>query len=314
MSAVQQFVPNRTDIGIHPPNYRLPATAHVGRVRLAVSNLGRSITFYSRVIGLSILRHEQTFAQLGARGSDEVLLELEEVAGVTPINRRSRLGLYHTAFLLPSREDLSSFVRHLADQKVYFGAGDHIYSEALYLTDPDGLSVEVYADRPQKDWQYEGREIVSATNPVRFETLPQVAENSWHGAPAATRIGHVHMYIGDLEKAAAFYNAGLGLDIVTWRYPGALFTSAGGYHHHVGLNTWAAGSPPATKEDARLLFWELVLPTEQEREQLLGSLRVAGYIQTLTAHGVPAVTDPWGITVALVVRESSPATGEVSHV
>lgn len=314
MPASQSAPSISDDIGLHPPKYRLPASAHVGRVRLAVSSLGQSIAFYSRVIGLFVLRQEPRFAQLGARGSDEVLLELEEMAEVTPITRRSRLGLYHTAFLLPSREDLSSFVRHLATNGIEFGAGDHIYSEALYLTDPDGLSVEVYVDRPKKDWQYEGREIVSATNPVRFETLPPVAEDSWQGAPAGTTIGHVHFYIGDLKQAAAFYNAGLGLDIVTWRYPGALFTSAGGYHHHVGLNVWAAGSPSATREDARLLFWEMVLPTEQERERALQNLLEGGFARVESAYGNPSVVDPWGITVSLVVRAEAEPSLESSGV
>jgi catechol 2,3-dioxygenase len=286
-------------VGIHPPKYRLPSSAEVGRVRLAVSSLERSVTFYSQIVGLFILRRDHTCAQLGVSG--RILLELKEEPEVTPITGRSRLGLYHTAFLLPSRQDLSSFVRHLTAEHIEFGAGDHFVSEAIYLVDPDGLGVEVYADRPRENWRYEGREIVSGTSPVRFETFPPVAENSWQGVPAGTRIGHVHLYVGDLEKAAAFYHAGLGLDIVTWRYPGALFVSAGGYHHHVGLNIWAAGSPPASKEDARLLFWELVLPSEQERERALRSLREAGFEETATADGVTAVTDPWGITVALVV-------------
>lgn len=290
-----------TEIGIHPPNYRLPGTAHIGRVRLAVSDLARSITFYSRVIGLTLLHLEGNLAQLGIAENDRILLELEQLPGVQSIERRSRLGLYHTAFLLPNREALSSFVRHLAQLNVSFGSGDHLYSEALYLTDPDGLTVEVYADRPRDQWLVEGREIVSATNPVRFEQLPLVDDASWHGAPTGTTIGHVHLYVGDLDRAASFYNAALGLDIVTWRYPGALFTSAGGYHHHVGLNVWAAGSPVAAATDARLLFWELVLPSEDEQQKVLASLLAAGYAQTRTTHGAPAITDPWGITVALVI-------------
>jgi catechol 2,3-dioxygenase len=209
--------------------------------------------------------------------------------------------LYHTAFLLPSREDLSSFVLHLRDQNISFGAGDHIYSEALYLVDPDGLSVEVYADRPKSQWIYDEAEIVGATDPVRFAELPAVAPGSWKGAPKGTTVGHVHLYVGDLQVAAQFYNAGLGLDIVTWRYPGALFTSAGGYHHHVGLNVWAAGSPRASERDSRLLFWELVLPDEDTCERAIESLRVAGYSEGNTLRGAKVVTDPWGITVSLVV-------------
>jgi len=297
-------LPEAPQIGIHPPQYRLPASAHVGRVRLGVSNLDRATSFYGDVIGLAVLNQGAAhphIAVLGAHGSHRVLLELEEVPGVQPIGPRTRLGLYHTAFLLPSREALSSFVNHLRQLGINFGTGDHIYSEALYLTDPDGLTVEVYADRPREQWIYEGQEIVSATEAVRFAELPIVAEDSWKGAPAGTTVGHVHLYIGDLKAAADFYHTALGLDIVTWRYPGALFISAGGYHHHVGLNVWAAGSPPASPQDARLLFWELALPNADEVERVAKSLTRRGYVQTQTATGAKVFTDPWGITVALVI-------------
>jgi catechol 2,3-dioxygenase len=227
-------------------------------------------------------------------------LELEEIPGVQGIGRRIRLGLYHTAFLLPSREAFSSFVRHLVRTGTYFGSADHLVSEALYLTDPDGLQVEVYADRSREQWSYDGREIVMGTEPLRFEELAPIADNGWNGAPAGTTVGHVHMYVGDLETAAKFYHAALGLDITTRRYPGALFTSAGGYHHHVGLNVWAASSPPASEGDARLLFWELVLPNKDEVERVKVNLVKAGYPALRTAEAVPAFADPWGITVALV--------------
>lgn len=280
-----------TEIGIYPPAYRLPATAHVGKVRLAISNLDRSLEFYTKVIGLNVISQSATLAQLGAQNSQSVLLELEQLPGVQPIGRRTRLGLYHTAFLLPNREALSSFVNHLRQLRIQFGAGDHLYSEALYLTDPDGLTVEVYADRPRSTWTIDGREIVGATNPVRFSELPPVAPDSWHGAPTGTTVGHVHLYIGDLDKAARFYHAALGFDIVTWRYPGALFVSAGGYHHHVGLNIWAADSPVAGPSDSRLLFWELVLPNQQEIDRIAASL---------ASNGFEASTDPWGIKVTVV--------------
>ncbi|CAN5669133.1 catechol 2,3-dioxygenase [soil metagenome] len=289
-----------SEIGIRPPHYRLPASAHIGRVRLAVSELERSVAFYRDVIGLQVLREEDRMVQLGAQGCGRVLLELQEMPGVSAIGRRTRLGLYHTAFLLPSREALSSFVQHLTKLGVPFGAGDHIYSEALYLTDPDGLQVEVYADRPQDQWIFEGREIVSATGPVHFETMPTVAEDSWQGAPAGTTVGHVHLYIEDLKAAEKFYIGALGLDIVTWRYPGALFTSAGGYHHHVGLNVWAAGSPVATEQDARLLFWEMVLPDADEIDRAAASLSLGDFDEINTENGARAFRDPWGIVVALV--------------
>lgn len=289
-------------IGIHPPGFRLPESARVGRVRLAVSSLQLSVAFYTEVIGLSVLEVRGKLARLGAQSDDRVLLELEEIPGVEPLGRISRLGLYHTAFLLPTREDLSSFVRHLVAKNVGFGSGDHIYSEALYLVDPDGLSVEVYADRPRSEWIFEGVEIVSATNPVRFAELPKVADDSWKGAPKGTTVGHVHLYVGDLKMAAQFYSAGLGLDIVTWRYPGALFMSAGGYHHHVGLNVWAVGSPVASDRDSRLLCWEMILPNENVREEAMQSLLAAGFKLQRDSRSEQKVSDPWGITVSLAVE------------
>ena len=286
-------------VGISPAGYRLPAATRLGKVRLAVSELERSLSFYKQVIGLQEVGRCGHLAQLAAQGSDRVLLELEQLPGVEAIGRRSRLGLYHTAFLLPTREDLSSFVQHLQRSGVPFGAGDHLYSEALYLTDPDGLSVEVYADRPRDRWTIENREIVAATDALRFETLPVVPIGSWPGVPMGTTMGHVHFYVGNLDEARQFYYSGLGLDITTWRYPGALFTSAGGYHHHVGLNVWAAASPPAAKTDARLLFCELVLPTRAEVKTAAANLAGGGHAVTTLETGVVSVTDPWGITCDL---------------
>jgi catechol 2,3-dioxygenase len=283
--------------GIASPGYRLPATAHVGRVRLAVSQLERSVAFYRDVIGLAVLERAGNLARLGAGG--QVLLELEALPGVRSLGRSKRLGLYHTAFLLPSRADLSAFVRHLWKLGVGFGAGDHLVSEALYLVDPDDLEVEVYADRPREAWTYKGQMLRMGTDAVRFDELAAVATGEWQGAPAGTTTGHMHFYVGDLAAAAEFYLAGLGLD-VTVQIPSALFTSAGGYHHHVGLNVWAAGSPVASERDARLLFWELVLPDAEEVAKVAGNLVRAGYSEAQVANGARAFTDPWGITAALV--------------
>ena len=282
--------------GIAAPGYRLPGSAHVGRVRLAVSDLERSVAFYRDVIGLAVIEQTSNLARLGA--GNKFLLELEAVPGVRALGRSKRLGLYHTAFLLPTRADLGAFVKHLWKLGVPFGAGDHLVSEAIYLADPDGLEVEVYADRPRDTWTFDGPELRMATDPVRFGELAAVA-GEWNGAPAGTTVGHVHFYVGDLRQAADFYHAALGLDVMT-KFPGALFTSAGGYHHHVGLNVWASGSPVASENDARLLFWELALPDAEEIEQVTASLRAGGFEETVAANGARAFVDPWGIRVALV--------------
>ncbi len=294
---------NRTDAGIHPSPYRLPDAARVGLVRLAVSNLERSVAFYTGVIGLSVLSADpQGIARLGVKGTREVLLELQEVPGVQSIERRTRLGLYHTAFLLPTREALASFVLHLESRRVPFGSSDHLYSEALYLTDPDGLTVEVYADRPSVQWTVEERELVTGVLPLRLQELTSLAKDTWSGVPPGTTMGHLHFFVGDLEQAKNFYHHALGLDIMTWRYPGALFTSAGGYHHHVGLNIWAVGSPPASDKDARLLFWKLVLPGNEDVERVKASFQRAGYSVAVASSGEPMISDPWGIRVVLATE------------
>ena len=291
-----------TSPGIHPPGYRLPASTYVGKVRLAVSDLEAAIGFYSGVIGLAVLNRDGNLAQLGPHGSAQILLELEALPGVQPILYGKRLGLYHTAFLLPTREDLSSFVQHLRKLRVPFAAGDHLVSEAIYLTDPDGLEVEVYADRPRDTWSYSGSQLRMGTQAVNFASLPAVAPDCWQGAPAGTTVGHMHFYIGDVERAASFYHSGLGLDIMV-QIPSALFTSAGGYHHHVGLNVWAAGSPVASETDARLLSWELVLPDSAEVSKAAKSLRANGFTESQYPDGTTTITDPWGITVALVLED-----------
>jgi catechol 2,3-dioxygenase len=294
------------EFGVHPPGYELPHSAHIGRVRLAVSSLEESMRFYSEVIGLAVyerLIEGNPIARLGAHGESSVLLELEELPGVNAIGSRQRLGLYHTAFLLPTVEDLSSFIRHLGRFGIRFGSADHLYSQALYLVDPDGLSVEVYADRPQEDWVYKGRELVTASEPLRFAELPRMPEGSWKGAPSGTKVGHVHLYIGDLDDGARFYHRTLGLNLMTWEFPGALFVSAGGYHHHVAINTWAAGSPVASDRDARLLFWELVLPAQEEIQTVVANMSAAGY-EVGHFQGIGSVVvDPWGIRVALVTKQ-----------
>jgi len=290
---------SREDISATPS--RLPDSAHVGRVRLAVSHLGRSIAFYRDGIGLAILSQNGSLAQLGAHGDTRTLLELEEQPGVHSIAQHSRLGLYHTAFLLPTRQDLSGFVQHLRRKRIPFAAADHSVSEALYLVDPDGLEVEVYADRPRSEWPHANGHLQMGTVALRFDTLPRVVENSWQGAPAGTTVGHVHFYVGHLRQAEAFYCAGLGF-APRVRMPSALFAAAGGYHHHVGLNTWAAGSPVASRQDARLLHWELALPNAAEVDRVTERMLRAGYRQRSATGASPTFADNWGIAVALAAR------------
>ncbi len=285
--------------GIQPGGYRLPAATRLGCVRLQVADLARSLAYYQDVLGFRVIGRGDGRATLGAHGDDTPLIELHEHPGAAPVPRRGRLGLYHFAILLPDRTALGRLIVHLAGLGVRAGASDHLVSEAIYLADPDGLGIEVYADRPRSTWRYLDRELAMDTQPLNVASLAEAAGGQpWTGMPAGTVIGHVHLHVGDLDQAAAFYHAALGFDQVVWSYPGALFLSAGGYHHHLGVNTWAAGAPRATEDDARLLEWEIVLPDAATASDAIHSLRQAGYAVERTDDGGVA-RDPWGTALRL---------------
>jgi catechol 2,3-dioxygenase len=286
--------------GVAPSGYRLPAATRIGRVRLQVGDLERSIDWYEAVLGLRALRQDGGAALLAAVGDDAPIVELRERAGAAAAPSGSRLGLFHYAILLPDRAALGRFAEHLAGLGVRPGASDHRVSEALYLRDADGLGIEVYADRPRSEWRHESRQLVMATDPLDVADVVRAAGGEpWTGMPAGTVIGHVHLHVGELARAEAFYHEALGLDKMVWNYPGALFLSAGGYHHHLGLNTWAAGAPPAGEGEARLLEWEVVVPTADDVAAALASLEAAGH-PVRGAVGDGMVLDPWGTALRIV--------------
>jgi len=291
-------------VGIRPVGYRLPEEARVGRVRLQVGDLAKSIPYYTDVLGFAVSARDDRVALL-ASADGGALIELHEQKGIRPVPRHGRLGLYHFAILLPNRQSLGRFVAHLAEIGAYAGSADHLVSEALYLSDPDGLGIEVYADRPRAQWRTNGREIAMATEPLDLRGLVRAgAAEPWTGMPAGTTIGHVHFHVATLRDAEAFYHSALGFDKVVWSYPGALFFSAGGYHHHVGTNTWAAGVPVATAHDARLLEWELHLPTAGDVASAAANSARAGH-EIRQAGDDRLITDPLGITVRLTTRSNS---------
>jgi catechol 2,3-dioxygenase len=287
--------------GQPPTGFRLPPATRLGRVRLQVADLGRSLEFYQSVLGLRPLERDPSGAVLGYQGSDTALLELRERKGARPSPHRGALGLYHFAILLPDRPTLGKFVRHLGQIGARAGAGDHLVSESLYLQDPDNLGIEVYADRPRNSWRRIGRELMMATDPVDVPGLLAAAgPAAWEGMPAGTTMGHVHLHVGDLQQAANFYSEGLGLDRTVWHYPGALFLAADGYHHHLGTNTWAgSGARPPAEQDARLLDWTLELPDAGSLNGVRESLSRAGY--PTEGEGSELVTrDPWGTQLRVV--------------
>ena len=285
--------------GIAPPGFRLPDETHIGRIRIQVADVERSLAYYGSVLGMRVISRAGNAVQLGAHGDDRVLLELIEKRGARTVPRRGLLGLYHFAVLLPDRAALGRFIAHLTEIGMYAGMSDHLVSEAVYLTDPDGLGIEVYADRPRESWQIADRQLEMATKPLDVASVVAAAgDRKWDGLPAGTIIGHVHFYVGDIDRASSFYHSGLGLDKIVWNYPGALFMSAGGYHHHVGVNTWAVGAPPATDDDARLVEWELLVPDSESVQAAAASIATAGYPIEHDGDALVA-SDEWGIRLRL---------------
>lgn len=286
--------------GIRPRDYRLPESTRLGRVRLQVADIERSLLFYAKVLGMCVVRGTADSVGLGPLGKDREIIHLRQLKSARPVPRRGLLGLYHFAILLPDRASLGRFVAHLAEIGVHAGMSDHFVSEAVYLTDPDGLGIEVYADRPRDAWRYDERQLYMTTDHLDVEDLVKSARGErWTGMPPGTVLGHVHLYVDDIEKAAAFYHDALGFDKVVWSYPGALFLSAGGYHHHLGTNTWAKGAARATNADARLLEWEIIVPTRKDAEDAARHVKEAGY-EVKQEDGEWVLTDPWGTSLRLV--------------
>ena len=297
--------------GEAPRGFRLPAATRVGCVQLQVASFARSVPFYEHTLGLRPLRQDGARVVLAAHGDDTPLVELHEHAGARPAPSRGRTGLYHFAVLLPDRPSLGRFVRHLEAIGASAGSADHLVSEAFYLRDPDNLGIEVYADRPRATWRRVGRELMMATDPADIAGLARAAGDlPWTGMPAGTTMGHVHLHVGDVGTASAFYSEALGFDRMVWRYPGALFLGAGGYHHHLGTNTWAGSdaSPPAVGE-AQLLEWTLELPDVADVQAVRENLTRSGFAANMESHGdggqALLVRDPWGTPLRLQVAATA---------
>lgn len=287
-----------TDYGLRPNGYRLPDATHIGAVTLQVSDLQRSTRFYRDVLGFAEVAANTNEVVLGVDGKPLVILK----AGASgPLNQR-RLGLYHFAILLPERGSLGRVLTHLVRNGIHPGASDHLVSEALYIDDPDGLGIEIYRDRARSEWRVANRQLEMASNPLDFESVVAEGGNSpWAGMPSGTTIGHVHLHVGNLEDAKRFYHEAVGLDVMVWSYPGALFLAAGGYHHHLGNNTWAgSGATPPAKDEPQLLQWQLVLPTAPDVANAAENIRAKGYSATPEEIGGSVAVDPWSTNVQLI--------------
>jgi catechol 2,3-dioxygenase len=270
-----------------------------------VSDLARSRAFYETGLGLSVRELDDGGLGFGAPGGVE-LVRLTGDASAPALDRRAT-GLFHLAILFPSRLDLAQALARLAQVRWSLdGVSDHLVSEALYLSDPDGNGIELYRDRPRDEWTFADGQLQMATLPLDLQGLGDelsAATELQPQAPAGTIVGHVHLQVADIPAAESFYHGVLGFDVTTRGYPGALFVSAGGYHHHIGLNTWhSAGSGPAAPGSVGLRSYEIVLPDGDELNRVLARVRDAGLTPVSeTAHSA-SVRDPSGNLIILRCR------------
>ncbi|WP_394239165.1 VOC family protein [Niallia oryzisoli] len=276
-------------------------TTFVGHVKIKVEKLERSIKFYEEVLGFHVLEQTTSSAKLTADGKISIL-SLEQPENVVP-KQRGTSGLYHFAILLPERSDLANLVVHFRENGIRFAASDHLVSEALYLYDPDGNGIEVYADRDPSGWSWVGNEVEMTTIPLNIENLltSQVAGKSWRGMPEGTVMGHIHLHVADLEKAEELYVKGLGFAVVN-RYAGqALFFSNEKYHHHVAVNIWnGVGVPIPPDNSVGLKSFTLIFANEEARQDAIDTLKKVGAAVTEENHTF-ITHDPSGNTIELAV-------------
>jgi catechol 2,3-dioxygenase len=256
----------------------LPPDTHIAYARLQVRDLDRALAFYRDALGLRVIDQTADSARLSATGSTPFLIELIAVPNAIAKPPRSS-GLYHVAIRLPDRTSLARTFYRLVSLGVPFqGFADHQVSEALYLPDPDGNGLELYRDRPRDEWRLDGAQVTMGSDPLDVEALlAEGAGGTGDGIDARTDIGHVHLHVGDLARAEAFYVAALGMDVMQRGYPGALFVAAGGYHHHLGLNIWAGrNAPPPPANAVGLRAYGIHIPSASDWQAAVERLRASG--------------------------------------
>ena len=278
------------------PTFASRTPLHIGAVALTVRDLDRVAAFYRDVIGLAVLEQRANEAMLGAGAVPVVYLAHRPDA--KPDDAREA-GLYHTAFLMPTRADLARWILHVARSRVSLtGASDHAVSEAFYLDDPEGNGVEVYSDRPAESWLWTGSDLRITTDPLDVDDiLREVPSNATYaGAPDGLRIGHVHLRVGDVGRAEAFYRDVIGLD-VTRRRHGASFMSSGRYHHHIAGNVWhSAGAGKRDSNRAGLAWFSF----EADADAFDAVKARLGQAASTLSPAAIETSDPWGTQLRIV--------------
>lgn len=282
-------------------NFHQKPVTYTDEVGLKVLDLAGMKKFYQDIIGFQVVSENANEVRLGTDGKSLIRLSAHE--GMKPKQDRYA-GLYHFAILLPSRKELGKILLHLHQQGIRLGSSDHLVSEALYLSDPEGNGIEIYRDRDPEEWNWNNGEVAMAVDPIDAEGVVQEAalsKESWSGMPSGTVMGHVHLHVSNLNEAQEFYTEGLGFEVVTSMGGQALFLSDQKYHHHIGLNVWnGTGIPALPDQTAGLDFYTLVFADEAKRSQTAERLRALG-AEVTEAASYWETRDPSGNKIRMAV-------------
>lgn len=290
-------------------SFILPDSTTIAQVTLRTQRLPALTSFYEKVMGLPVIRQETNKVYLSATGQEPALLVLEQDV-TAPRQSLQQPGLFHVAYLVPSRRELARWYQHFRESNWPLqGLGDHRVSEAIYLADPDQNGIEIYADRPRASWPILNGQVQMTTEPVDVESLLRelpIPDTPWTGLPPGTRIGHIHLQVSHLPTARVFYHQLLGFAVTQESYPGALFVAAGGYHHHIGLNTWRSrAAPPRNPLATGLASFQIQVPAGPTLNQLTTRLQEAGRTIKPMAENSVQVVDEDGIVVELTAEQES---------
>lgn len=283
--------------------YQIDSQTHPGRISLNINNLAEMVEFYQTIIGLSLVREEDGKAYFNTGNNSPILLILNKLD--IPSERKATTGLFHVAYLLPTRKDLGNTLASLIRKEAPLqGASNHGYSEAIYLADPEGNGIEIYRDRPIYEWDIkEDGTIKGITEAMDADGVLSSRDDSTDKFPKQTTIGHVHLSVAELNKTQDFYATILGLTLKDTYGSQAKFFAAGTYHHHIGTNTWGGVIEPPKDNDLGLNYFTIVVPSTSDIAELTNRLETEQTSFTTDHDGRLIVKDPNGITLKIETEE-----------
>lgn len=274
----------------------------VTQIHLKVEDIDRSLGFYQDIMGFKVLKNEERLAVLTSDGVTPMIIIEQPIDVIAKLPKRT--GLYHFALLLPNRISLGLFLKNIIkNQYPIIGGSNHGVSEAVYLQDPDDNGIEIYIDTDSATWEWDNENVKMVNSPIDYEgIIASAGDLEWNGMPTETIIGHIHLHVADLNESKRFYLDGLGFDLMQEMQNTAVFTSTGGYHHHIGFNIWnGKGAKALPDNSVGMKFYSLIFPDEESRRKTIEKLEILGFSAIYRDHKI-FVKDPSENLIELIIK------------